>query len=553
MFIKAKFIVLIIVLLLGVVTATAQNTPPEPRVGINYSLSLPSSGELLPPDQQIVSDMRLIARKVSTIRLYNIVDAGSMIVPLAARENLEVALQVWLTGDSENNEAEIAAAIELAKANPNVIAVLVGEEVLSRGDLEAADLIAYLEQVRAEVPNRVAISYADQLDVWVRHPELAESVDWVGLDSFGFANCQTLEQAARFTVNQWAILLGTPAYADKQVVITETGWPTEGEQSNCSQPIAGSPETQAEFIQLMLETASAAQVDIFLTSFSDEPWRCATAPNARYECHWGLVASDRTPKLAWEQLPAVTRTDNRRILAVVNTEADSANCRSTPNPEGSVVVGIPDGLPVQILDANSEEEWVLVQRTNTQCWMHHSVLAIEGRLLRPRSARLSVSTDNLDDYLASVDLSQCPGEDFGEIVRTTYTAPDVIVFAACVSKLNPWLGDADTQQLIALDARICDDQPSTSTQAAIDSRFQTAWALDSIASAYYNFGLSLRRAGLITLAAQAFETVTNDYSCAWAYGEDAVNGKYFFSITAVAQDQLDTLPLTSSATATTQG
>jgi exo-beta-1,3-glucanase (GH17 family) len=550
---KLTLIVLIIVLLVGTFTAAAQDTSPEPLVGINYSLSLPSSPELLPTEQQLISDMRMIGRKVSTIRLYNVPDLGSTLVPLADRENIQVVLQAWLTGDSAANDAEIAAAIEVATANRNVIGVIVGEEVISRGDLEADALVEYLGQVRTALPNRVAVGYADQLNEWLEHPELAEAVDWVGLDSLGFASCQTLEEATRFTINQWAILIGTPAYQDKHVVITETGWPTDGERTDCTSPVTGSPETQSEFTLALLENATAAGLDVFLTSFTDEPWRCATEPNQRYECHWGLVATDRTPKLAWEQLPVMVTADTRRIVAVVNTESDSANCRSEANTEASVVVGLPDGVPVQLIDPNSDEEWVLVQRQNQQCWMHHSVLTVDGRRLRPRSERLVVSTENLDDYLASIDLSQCPGEDFGTIVRTTYTASDVLVFAACIAKLNTWLGDADVQQIAEVDAGTCAEQPSAATQELIDSRFRSAWALDSVASAYYNFGLSLRNAGLVKLAAEAFETVTEDFSCAWAYGEDDVNGKYFFSIPTLAQRQLDNLPLVTPPASTTSG
>lgn len=550
---KKFTLIALFIVLLSVFPAAAQDTSPEPRIGINYSLSLPSSPMLLPTEQQFISDMRLIGRKLSTIRIYNVPDIGSTVAPLAARENIQVVLQAWLTADTAANDNEIAAAIDVATANRNVIGIIVGEEVISRGDLDAAALIEYLNQVRAAVPSRVAVGYADQLTSWLQHPELAEAVDWVGLDSLGFASCQPVEEAARFTVNQWAILIGTPAYADKHIVITETGWPTEGERTDCTTQVSGSPETQAEFILAMLENATAAHLDIFLTSFSDEPWRCATQPTARYECYWGLVATDRTPKLAWEQLPVMVAADSRRVVAVVDTEADAANCRSAPSTEASVVLTMPDGVPVQVIDPNSEEEWLLVQRQNQQCWIHHSVLTIDGRRVRVRSAREAVSIDRLNDYLASVDLSQCPGDDFGSIVRVTYTARDVIVFAACIAKLDTWMGDADLQQLSAIDAGTCTTQPSASTQALIDRRFQTAWALDSIASAYYNFGLSLRNAGLVKLAQEAFETVTQDFSCAWAYGEDDVNGKYFFSIPTLAQRQLNTLPIVTPAASRTTG
>ncbi len=45
---------------------------------------------------------------------------------------------------------EIAAAIDLAKHNSNVIGIVVGNETIYRGEQKAADLIELIQRVKAD-------------------------------------------------------------------------------------------------------------------------------------------------------------------------------------------------------------------------------------------------------------------------------------------------------------------------------------------------------------------------------------------------------------------
>ena len=82
------------------------------------------------------------------------------------------------SNDAAKNRQQIAAAIAFAKAYPDVIsAIVVGNEVLLRGEMSAADLAALIREVKANVPEPV--TYADVWEFWLRYPEVQNAVDFV--------------------------------------------------------------------------------------------------------------------------------------------------------------------------------------------------------------------------------------------------------------------------------------------------------------------------------------------------------------------------------------
>jgi exo-beta-1,3-glucanase (GH17 family) len=98
---------------------------------------------------------------------------------LAKRRGISVTLGAWLDTDRVRNEREIEQAIRLAKEHSNVVRIMVGNEVLLRGDLARADLIAHLEHVRAAT--RQPVSTAEPWHVWILCPELAQHVDYIAV------------------------------------------------------------------------------------------------------------------------------------------------------------------------------------------------------------------------------------------------------------------------------------------------------------------------------------------------------------------------------------
>ncbi len=251
-----------------------------------------------PTSAQIAEDMALMAQKVQVIRIYGAQGIGATMVAQAQSHGIQVVLQAWIDTNTTNNQHEIDAAISLANAYSNVIAVFVGSEVLMRNDVSEATLIGYITQVHNAVS--VPVGYADDDYRWLNHPNLLNVVDWVGLDLYGFWNCIDVTSAAQYTRTQWQNIKNAPAFAGKRILVAETGWPNAGHNANCTSVI-GSESAQAQFVNDILSLAQSDSMDLFLFEATDEPWKCNSEPLVG--CHWGLLNQNRRPWSAWDKLP----------------------------------------------------------------------------------------------------------------------------------------------------------------------------------------------------------------------------------------------------------
>ena len=63
----------------------------------------------------------------------------SVFPQIAAELGLTVTLGAWIDKDNARNEREIASALDLARHNPNVTRLVVGNETVFRHEHTAAD------------------------------------------------------------------------------------------------------------------------------------------------------------------------------------------------------------------------------------------------------------------------------------------------------------------------------------------------------------------------------------------------------------------------------
>jgi len=111
---------------------------------------------------QIEDDLARLANVAGCVRTYSIDHGLDQIAGLAAKHGLKVIQGLWLSNNRSYNRKQIETVIALADRYPAVIqSVVVGNEVLLRGEMSGSDLAATIRQVRAAV--KVPVTYAD---VW---------------------------------------------------------------------------------------------------------------------------------------------------------------------------------------------------------------------------------------------------------------------------------------------------------------------------------------------------------------------------------------------------
>ena len=112
------------------------------------------------------------------MRTYSIDDGAESVLASARRHGLKVLHGVWLSNKPDKNRRQIATTAALAKEYADVIsAVIVGNEVLLRGEMSATDLMAAIREVKAQVAKPV--TYADVWEYWLRYADVRNAVDFV--------------------------------------------------------------------------------------------------------------------------------------------------------------------------------------------------------------------------------------------------------------------------------------------------------------------------------------------------------------------------------------
>jgi exo-beta-1,3-glucanase (GH17 family)/cellulose synthase/poly-beta-1,6-N-acetylglucosamine synthase-like glycosyltransferase len=262
---------------------------------------------VLPSRQQIDSDLRLLAGKVTAVRSYSTLKSLGEIPELAARYDLKVTLGAWLDRNLGTNDEEVAAAIELANRHPNVIRVIIGNEAILRGDLTVAQLAEQLDRVRQAV--KQPVSTAEPWHVWIKHPELVEHVDYLAVHLLPYWEGIPVDRAIDYLVSNMEQL--SRAYPGKPLVIAEVGWPSDG---RTREGAVASTSNEAMFLRRFLERARHEGYIYYLMEAFDQPWK------TRYEggvgAYWGIYDVRRQPKFAFVE--PIVRVPQWQTLAMVS-------------------------------------------------------------------------------------------------------------------------------------------------------------------------------------------------------------------------------------------
>jgi exo-beta-1,3-glucanase (GH17 family) len=274
--------------------------------------------QVLPSEQQIDADLRLLSDKVNAVRTYSTLKSLGRVPEIAARHRLKVALGAWLDRRLQTNELEVQAAIELANSNVNVIRLVIGNEAILRGDLTVAQLSQQLDRVREAVSQPV--STAEPWHVWLKHPELVEHVDYLAVHLLPYWEGVDVERAIDYISTSVAQL--KRAYPGKPIVLAEVGWPSDGRTRASA---VASTSNQAMFLRRFLDRARHEGYIYYLMEAFDQPWK------RRYEgavgAYWGIYDVYRQPKFAfvepivripeWQTLAAITVAVATVILALL--------------------------------------------------------------------------------------------------------------------------------------------------------------------------------------------------------------------------------------------
>jgi exo-beta-1,3-glucanase (GH17 family) len=235
--------------------------------------------------EQIAQDMAQLAKISDCVRTYSIENGLDQVPALAAKAGLKVILGVWLGSNRLKNLAQISTAVSLTKEYPGAItAVVVGNEVLLRGEMTTSDLAAYIRSVKSQVA--VPVTYADVWEYWLRNREVYEAVDFVTIHILPY--WEDLPVRAKYAAGHVDSIRKRMAVAfpAKEILIGETGWPSAGRMREGALP---SRTNQARVVSEILALAKQENFRVNLIEAYDQPWKRQL--EGTVGGYWGLIDS----------------------------------------------------------------------------------------------------------------------------------------------------------------------------------------------------------------------------------------------------------------------
>ncbi|WP_084029772.1 beta-(1-6) glucans synthase [Bradyrhizobium sp. LMTR 3] len=269
---------------------TLARAPIDPTAKLQCVSYAPFRGAqtpLIPTTQiapeQIAEDLAQLAKITDCVRTYSIENGLDQVPALAAKVGLKVIQGIWLSSNRIKNLAQISVAIELTKEHPDVItALVVGNEVLLRGEMTTSDLAAHIRSVKSRVT--VPVTYADVWEFWLRNREIYDAVDFVTIHILPYwEDMPVRAKHAAGHVDDIRKRMAV-AFPAKEILIGETGWPSAGRMREGALP---SRTNQARVVSEILDLAKREKFRVNLIEAYDQPWKREL--EGTVGGYWGMI------------------------------------------------------------------------------------------------------------------------------------------------------------------------------------------------------------------------------------------------------------------------
>jgi cellulose synthase/poly-beta-1,6-N-acetylglucosamine synthase-like glycosyltransferase/exo-beta-1,3-glucanase (GH17 family) len=247
---------------------------------------------------KVRADLKKLSSLTRAVRLYSSTEGNELVPPIANEFGLKVMVGAWIDKNTERNEREINAAIELARRNSNVIGIVVGNETIYRGEQKIDDLIKLIQRVKGAV--NVPVTTGEIWNIWQddsieaaqnNRQSLASSVDFIAAHILpyweGFSDKQAVDQA--LIIYQKL----RDAFPGKRIVVAEFGWPSAGYNLQNANP---GPFEQAVTLRNFVSRAEAIGMEYNIVEAIDQPWKFFEGGVGPY---WGILNAAREPKFSW--------------------------------------------------------------------------------------------------------------------------------------------------------------------------------------------------------------------------------------------------------------
>lgn len=235
-------------------------------------------GDIL-TEEQIRRRMEILKPYTKWIRSFSCIEGNELVAKVAKDMGMQTMVGAWLGDDRDLNEKEIEGLISMGKRGLVDIAA-VGNEVLYRNDLPKEELLGYIRRVKEALPE-VEVGYVDAYYEFSVHPDIVDACDVV------LANCYPYWEGCHIDYSlvymQQMYYQAVHAARGKKVIITETGWPSQGKSTKDAHSNA------ANFVRYFINAqkwSAEADIEMFYFSSFDESWKVGAEGDVG--AYWGI-------------------------------------------------------------------------------------------------------------------------------------------------------------------------------------------------------------------------------------------------------------------------
>ncbi len=266
--------------------------PPDVKGAVDYLSYSPYAPGEGPKDRKVVTpeqlerDLDVIGSVASGLRTYSVIDGVDRVPEIADGLGLNVMLGAWVGDTEERDKFETETIVSLAKQHRNVRSLLVGNEVMLRGERTVEEMVSLIREVKRQV--RVPVSTGEIWYIWLKYPELVNAVDFLAVHILPYWEGVPEDKAIDYTFERLDELRA--AYPGKRIVIAEFGWPSQGYNNREAVP---TPLGQANLIRKFLVEAKRRGVEYNIVEAFDQPWKTNEGSVGAY---WGIFDANRNIK-----------------------------------------------------------------------------------------------------------------------------------------------------------------------------------------------------------------------------------------------------------------
>lgn len=243
-------------------------------------------GDLL-SEEQIRRRMKIIQPYTKWIRSFSCIEGNELIPKIAKEFGIKTLVGAWLGKEPEKNEQELSALIDLAKQGFVDIAA-VGNEVLYRKELTEDELLAHIERVKLAIPH-MPVGYVDAYYEFSARPKITAACDVILANCYPFWEFCHIDYSLMYMKQMY--YQAKQAGGSKPVIITETGWPSQGEDHHGALP---SKESALRYFLSTQQWSQKDDINIFYFTSFDESWKVGTEGDVG--AYWGIWDKDENLK-----------------------------------------------------------------------------------------------------------------------------------------------------------------------------------------------------------------------------------------------------------------